>query len=135
MDLRTKEYSPNVEDLDQDLRRSSVLLMPSRGEGFGLVALEAVSAGTPVLVSDRSGFGELLREVLPEMDASRHVVPVTRDLEEDGKVWAQALDRVLFDREASFRRAHQLRELLATRFTWAKAVESLLQTIGDAGDV
>ena len=38
-------------------------VMPSRTEGFGLAALEALSAGLPILVSKNSGFGEALRKV------------------------------------------------------------------------
>ena len=37
--------------------------MPSRTEGFGLTALEALSAGLPVLVSCNSGLGEALEKV------------------------------------------------------------------------
>ena len=36
-------------------------IMPSRTEGFGLTALEAMSAGLPILVSGNSGFGKALR--------------------------------------------------------------------------
>jgi glycosyltransferase involved in cell wall biosynthesis len=42
--------------------------MPSRHEGFGLVALEAISAGVPVLVSKESGLGRMLIECLPDED-------------------------------------------------------------------
>ena len=31
-------------------------IMPSRTEGFGLIALEALSASLPILVSGNSGF-------------------------------------------------------------------------------
>ena len=37
--------------------------MTSRTEGFGLAALEALSAGLPVLVSGNSGLAEALEEV------------------------------------------------------------------------
>ena len=37
--------------------------MPSRTEGFGLTALEALSAGLPVLVSRNSGIGKALKKV------------------------------------------------------------------------
>ena len=41
--------------------------MPSRTEAFGLTALEALSAGLPVLVSENSGFGQVL-STLPSGD-------------------------------------------------------------------
>lgn len=43
------------------MRRARVLAMPSLVEGFGLVALEALACGTPVLVSERPPFTEHLR--------------------------------------------------------------------------
>ena len=39
------------------------MIIPSRTEGFGLTALEALSAGIPFLVSQNSGFGEALQEI------------------------------------------------------------------------
>lgn len=44
------------------MRRATLLAMPSLVEGFGLVALEALACGTPVLVSDRPPFTEHLRD-------------------------------------------------------------------------
>lgn len=38
-----------------------LIVVPSRQEAFGLVALEAMSAGAPVLVNDREGLAELAR--------------------------------------------------------------------------
>jgi len=42
------------------MRRARLLAMPSLAEGFGLVALEALACGTPVLVSHRAPFTEHL---------------------------------------------------------------------------
>ena len=44
-------------------READLVVLPSRVEGFGLIALEAISAGIPVLVSSQTGISELLREV------------------------------------------------------------------------
>lgn len=44
-------------------READLVVLPSRVEGFGLIALEAISAGIPVLVSSQTGISESLREV------------------------------------------------------------------------
>lgn len=41
------------------LRQAALLLVPSRWEPFGLVALEAMRVGTPVLAADVGGLGEV----------------------------------------------------------------------------
>jgi len=47
-------------DLPALLRLADVVLMPSLREGFGLVVLEALACGTPVVVSRRAPFTEYL---------------------------------------------------------------------------
>ncbi len=46
--------------VDRLLGRSSLLVMPSVSEPFGLVALEALRAGTPVILSRQSGVREVI---------------------------------------------------------------------------
>ena len=56
----------NREDLATLLSTADLAIRPSRSEGFGLTALEALSAGLPFLVTQASGFGEALQDVLSQ---------------------------------------------------------------------
>lgn len=100
-----------------------MLLLPSRSEGFGLVGLEGIAAGIPVLVSTRSGIGEFLSDV---PDAANAVVRVSGDLETDAAAWFNALDFVLRDRVTAFARAKRLREHLEQRLSWPDEIKRLL---------
>ncbi|MER7758221.1 glycosyltransferase family 4 protein [Streptomyces sp. NPDC097619] len=124
-----RPYSMRPEDLEDDLFRSSLLIMPSRAEGFGLVGQEAIKAGTPVLVSDRSGLGTLLQDVLEERAAS-WVVPMQGNKEVDIQTWARMIDGMLTDSAARFEAAEKLRVELAEKKPWSDAVEKLLTAMG-----
>ena len=50
--------------LHDTFRIADVFVMPSVSEPFGLVALEAISLGTPVIVSKQSGVSEVLSHAL-----------------------------------------------------------------------
>lgn len=69
------------------LTHAEVVAVPSFVEGFGIVAVEAALAGTPVLVSDRTSLPGIYN--MPEivLDA------------DDPEVWAQAISRVVTDAE------------------------------------
>ncbi len=61
--------------LGEAFRRSSVLVLPSLEEGFGLVVPQALSCGVPCLVSDRVGAKDLIRRgengsIFPVKDSS-----------------------------------------------------------------
>lgn len=47
--------------LGEAFRRSSVVVLPSLEEGFGLVAPQALNCGVPCIVSDRTGARDLIR--------------------------------------------------------------------------
>ena len=61
--LTVKGYVENRDHLATLLSTANLAVIPSRTEGFGLAALETLSAGLPFLVSQNSGFGEALQQV------------------------------------------------------------------------
>lgn len=129
LDVVVRPFTTDTSSLEAEMNRASLVLMPSKSEGFGLVGLEAIAAGIPVLVSAESGLGELLREILGEEESRRTVIPVSKDLEHDASRWADTIGEELRDRTSSFARAAQIRETLATQKTWRMSIESLLVAV------
>ena len=125
--VSVKPYDSVEERLDAEYRRASLVLMPSRTEGFGLVGLEAIIAGVPVLLSSESGLGELIGEEVSGEQARRLIVPTSGDLDLDGETWARSIQAVLHDRNASFQNAASLRSALAERKPWSSAVSGILK--------
>lgn len=128
--VNVKPYTDGIEEIRKDILRASVVLMPSRAEGFGLVALEAIEHGVPVLVSSRSGFAELLYERADadgeDKFALEFIVDVKDDERRDMSAWSSALARILKDRKAAFEKAGRLRDrLLAARY-WEQSVAQII---------
>jgi len=79
-----------LSDVDETLKRdllvsASLVVAPSLSEGFGLVPLEAIQAGTPVIVSDQGALPEIVGR-------GEWVVPL-----EDQKAWIEMIVRLLED--------------------------------------
>lgn len=123
-----RDWTVAPELLSADLARAALLLMPSRHEGFGLVGLEAIDAGVPVLVSDTSGLGE----VVAKLSGHRSIVATRGPDDRVVASWGRAIDRTLFDPHGSFRRAHDLREVYAAAFSWSRVAKDLLTAVAAA---
>lgn len=93
-------------------------LMPSRFEGFGLAAAEAMAAGVPLIASDAGSLPEVV-------DAPRGgiMVPVN-----DSRALAQAARKLLDDPGARNNLSRSARES-ARRFSWTAVAEAHLQFI------
>lgn len=124
-----RPYTSDSAKIDADIAGASVVLMPSRTEGFGLVGLEAIAAGAPALVSRESGLGLSLLEELGDAVEGRTVVPVSDDRAAAAEAWARALVSILRDRGAAFAWASELRGLLAETKSWERAVKDLVAGI------
>ena len=125
--LKVRRFNESREQLAQLFCEVDLAIMPSRTEGFGLAALEALSAGLPVLVSGNSGLGEALKKV---SFGSSCVV-----MSENPKDWANAIRMVREkDREMRLDECKTLREKYAMKHNWRddcnRLVERMLNISG-----
>ncbi|RYY96832.1 MAG: glycosyltransferase, partial [Comamonadaceae bacterium] len=91
-------------------RLADAVAMPSLNEGFGLVVLEALASGVPVVVSRIAPFTEYLQEGDCEWADP-----------EDAASIADALDRALCSFDAA--QVERSAARLARRFSWAASAE------------
>jgi glycosyltransferase involved in cell wall biosynthesis len=52
----------HVSPVQSAIERAAVVVVPSMGEGFGMVALEAMERARPVIAAEIGGLGELVRD-------------------------------------------------------------------------
>lgn len=77
---------PQVQ-VGERMRAADVLLLPSIGDAYGLVTLEAMACGRPVVVSDLAGSSELITDgeeglIVPAGDVSSLALAVERLLDD-----------------------------------------------------
>ena len=122
--LTVRKFMQSKEKLKECFCEVDLCIMPSRTEGFGLTALEALSAGLPILVSGNSGFGDALR-TLPF--GTSFVVD-----SEDPKVWAKAIDGVRkMKRSLRLQGIERLRTSYEEQFSWEKQCDILVDKMWD----
>ena len=115
--LTIRRYCSEQEELKVMFYQSDLVALPSRTEGFGLVALEAISAGVPVLVSGESGIAEALQKV-----EGGNTVIVGSD--EDEGEWARRI-REMYEESAEEREVNvvKLRENYRNVYSWKAECE------------
>ena len=114
-----RSFSDRNEVLANLFCEVDLAIMPSRTGSFGITALEALSAGLPVLVSGNSGLGEALKEVA---SGSQSVVD-----SEDSEDWAKEIKHVR-DKKRGVRLSESrvLRENYLKKFNWEESCISLV---------
>jgi glycosyltransferase involved in cell wall biosynthesis len=117
---------PQIEVLhdatDSDLERlyaeATALVLPSRYEGFGLTALEAMKRGCPVLASDIPAVREISGD-------GAELLPV-----DDERAWSEAIRRVLSD--DAYRAGLRERGARAVqRYSWERTARELCALLRD----
>ena len=93
---------------------ADVLIMPSHYESFGMVALEAMACGTPVVASQVGGLAFLVQD-----GVTGYVVP-----DDNPELLAERLTRLLRDPQLRARLGFQAAEY-ARQYAWENIVERL----------
>ena len=118
--LVVRKFVQSNEILKKLFCEVDLVIMPSRVEGFGLLALIAFSAGLPILVSGDSGIGVALRYV---PCGAQFVVDSF-----DPKEWAKAIRAVrLKDRADRLEEVRMLRASYEAAFSWGKQCDTLVE--------
>jgi len=99
---------------------SDFLVMPSHYESFGMVALEAMACGTPVIASDVGGLSQLVK----------HNQTGLRVKVNDPAALAESMEKLLTD-EARRRRIGHSAACYAEDYSWQKVVDKLLTVYGE----
>ena len=120
--LRVRSFNESREKLARLFCEVDLAVMPSRTEGFGLTALEALSACLPVLVSGNSGLGDALQKI---PFGSHSVVD-----SEDPADWAEAIKAIhQKDRKIRLEETKFLCEKFAARYSWESQCNVLVDNM------
>src|ERR1019366_1457502 len=145
--LPNVRFLPNARHIDEVLARTRVLLMPSLWyEGFGLIVMETMLRGIPVVASDAGGLVEAKQGtgyVIPVNTIERydpvfdeHAMPRPVVRPNDPAPWVAALRELLSD-SAAYRRESQASRTAAQRFVGgldAAEMERYLTSLAVASD-
>lgn len=134
INIQALPFTENRTQLFEDLQSSSICLMPSWHEGFGLAAWEAIAAGVPLIVSQKSGVHRLITEIecglytqwTQSIDVLGQVdEPYFRP--EDKTRLAAIILSTARDYESWKDRALRLREAMLRAYSWRSCGESFIE--------
>ena len=117
--LTVRKFLESREKMKDLFYEVDLAIMPSRTEGFGLIALEALSAGLPILVSGNSGFARALKSL--EVD-KRCIVDSNKP-----KDWAKAIKAVRERHGERLKEIQMLRQSYAKKYSWETQCAALVE--------
>ena len=117
--LTVRMFIQSREKMKDLLCEANLAIMPSKSEGFGLVALEALSAGLPILVGRKSGFARALENVLFGKSCI-----VDSD---DPAKWAEEIEAVRASHEMRLEEMKALRTSYEKKYSWKEQCNTLVE--------
>ncbi len=119
--VQTYRWIPSLphEQVLDEIAQQDVLVLPSLFEGFGLVILEAMSRGVPVIATPHTAGRDLISDGI-----DGYLVPIA-----SSTAIAEKLEEMIRDPERCLAMKHAARAT-AERYTWAAYRRSLVEAIG-----
>ncbi|XP_015765571.1 PREDICTED: uncharacterized protein LOC107344438 [Acropora digitifera] len=119
--LTVREFVKSREKMKDLFCEVNMVIMPSKSEGFGLVALEALSAGLPILVGSNSGFARAIEDV---PFGSYCIID-----SDDPAEWAKAIQRIRGKHRVILKETKMLRESYGNEYCWKTECEELVDRL------
>ena len=117
--LTVRKFVQSRDRLKDLLCEADLAIMPSKSEGFGLVAVEALSAGLPILVGSRSGFAKALEVVVHGHSCIVH--------SDDPAKWAEAIEEVRDRHGMRLKEIQALKTSYGDVYSWKEQCEALVE--------
>ena len=117
--LTVRKFIQSREKLKDLLCEADLAIMPSKSEGFGLVALEAFSAGLPILVAGKSGIAKALENV-----PHGHTCIVYSD---DPVKWAKTIEGVRVRHRMRLEEVKTLKSSYGKMYSWKEQCKALVE--------
>ena len=117
--LTVRRFVQSRDRLKDLLCEAHLAIMPSKSEGFGLVAVEALSAGLPILVGSRSGFAKALEVVVHGHSCVVH--------SDDPAKWAEAIEAVRDRHGMRLKEIQAVKASYGEMYSWKEQCEALVE--------
>ena len=119
--LTVRKFVQSREGMKDLLCEVNLAIMPSKSEGFGLVALEALPASLPILVGSKLGLARALENI--PCDKSCIVAS------DDPTKWAEAIEGVCVRHKVQLEEIKLLRASYDKKYSWKEQCEAFVGII------
>ena len=120
--VQVRKFVNSREKMKELFCEVDMVIMPSKSEGFGLVALEALSAGLPILVGSNSGFARAIKNI-PLGKYS-----IVGDSGDPAR-WAEAIEDVRDRHDVVLEESGILKKRYNKKYCWKTQCEELVERL------